>query len=106
MSTHWQWVIMIVVLALVIIIGWIAACFFRRRYIRRKEREYELRPPAAPWVNGGSGAPGPPIAPYGDGMGKGKDKEATAGMFVARPPRPARPNEKPESKRWVVTERT
>jgi hypothetical protein len=108
MSNHWQWVIMIVVLSLAIVIGWIAACLLRRRYIRRKEREYELRPPAAPWVAGVThpSAPGP--SPYVDGvMPKGKDRDS--GMFVSRPPSAARGqlNEKSDGrKKWIVKERT
>jgi uncharacterized protein YneF (UPF0154 family) len=47
LDTHWRWVIMLVVVFVAIVGGWIAACFFRRRYIRRKEKEIEMRPPVA-----------------------------------------------------------
>jgi len=99
---------MVVVLGLAIIIGWIGACLLRRRYIRRKEREYELRPPAAPWVAGATHPTAPGTAPYVDGViSKGKDRES--GMFVSRPTSMARGalNEKPEGKKkWIVKERT
>ncbi|KAF4620094.1 hypothetical protein G7Y89_g14728 [Cudoniella acicularis] len=45
----YPWVIMLVVITLAIVLGWIAACIFRRRYLRRKEREFEMRPPVVAW---------------------------------------------------------
>jgi hypothetical protein len=100
---------MIVVLTLAIIVGWIGACLLRRRYLRRKEREFELRAPAAPWVAGAAhpSAPGP--LPYGDGVvSKGKERES--GMFISRPASAmvrGAINEKSDGrKKWVVKERT
>lgn len=95
---------MIVVLALAISIGWILACFFRRRYVQRKEREYELRPPAAPWVAGDSHPREPGSNRDSVTIHKGKHKDAGAGMFAA--PGAARMSEKPNQKKWVVKERT
>jgi hypothetical protein len=105
---------MIVVLTLAIILGWIGACLLRRRYIRRKEREYELRPPIAPWVAGQPTAhPGPGMSPYGDGVvPKGKQRDSMVGggggMFVSRPASMARMSEKKGElpKKWIVKERT
>lgn len=110
MSTHYGWVIGIVVLAVVIILSWLIACFFRRRYLRKQEREFELRPPAAPWTTGtgvGVVPPGGVMAgPSGKegavGMMKGKSREAE-GMFVSRPM--GSPRERAGEK-WVVKERT
>ncbi len=96
---------MIVVLTLAITIGWILACFFRRRYVQRKEREYELRPPAAPWI-AGDAHPREPGSNRDSEIYKGKNKDAGAGMFAARPPSAARMSEKPNQKKWVVKERT
>jgi hypothetical protein len=99
---------MIVVISLAIILGWIGACLLRRRYLRHREREFELRPPPAPWVAGTThpSAPGP--LPYGDGvMTKGKDREG--GMFVSRPANAVLGtiNEKSDGrKKWIVKERT
>ena len=38
---------MLVVIVVVIVGTWIAACVFRRRYLRNKEREIEMLPPIA-----------------------------------------------------------
>ncbi|TAQ88118.1 hypothetical protein B7494_g3586 [Chlorociboria aeruginascens] len=48
-GTHWKWVIMLVVLVVAIVGGWIIACIFRKRYLSKKEREFELRPPVVAW---------------------------------------------------------
>jgi hypothetical protein len=99
---------MIVVISFAIIFGWIGACLLRRRYLRHRDRELELRPPPAPWVTGTThpSAPGP--LPYGDGVvTKGKDREG--GMFVSRPANAALGaiNEKSDGrKKWIVKERT
>ncbi|KAN0122826.1 hypothetical protein V8E51_001152 [Hyaloscypha variabilis] len=47
LSTHYKWVIMLVIIVVAIVGGWIAACYIRRRHIRRKEKEIEMRPPVA-----------------------------------------------------------
>ncbi|KUJ22693.1 uncharacterized protein LY89DRAFT_307774 [Mollisia scopiformis] len=47
LSTHYKWVIMLVVMFVVIVGTWVAACLFRRRYLRRKEKEIEMLPPVA-----------------------------------------------------------
>lgn len=100
LDRHYKWVIMLVVIVVAIVGGWIAACMLRRRYIRRKEKEIEMRPPVA-WgphqlqhATGGYN--------YGDGVvdggraGKGHaspyNKEAAA---VVTPS-----NGKRESKGW------
>lgn len=44
---HYGWVIFVVVVTLAIIGGWVSASYFRRRYLQRKEREFELRPPVS-----------------------------------------------------------
>jgi hypothetical protein len=99
---------MIVVLILAIIGGWILACLLRRRYIRKREREFELRPPATPWV-AGNGHPSATGGPYGGGAGagmKGKSKESTEGTFISRPIQSPRMGTPAGEKKWVVTERT
>jgi len=47
LSTHYKWVIMLVVMFVVIVGTWIIACLFRRRYLRKKEKEIEMLPPVA-----------------------------------------------------------
>jgi len=39
---HWRWVIFIVVVVLGIIGIWVGACVWRRRYLRKKDRQYAL----------------------------------------------------------------
>lgn len=88
LQSHVKWVIMLVVLVVVIVGGWIAACLFRRRYLKRKEREFELRPPVVAWgphqhqsSTGGYS--------YGDGivdangrpMGRGTPRAAETGQL-------------------------
>lgn len=38
---------MLVVMVVVIVGTWILACLFRRRYLRKKEKEIEMLPPVA-----------------------------------------------------------
>lgn len=47
LAGHYKWVIMLVIIIFLIVGGWIAACMLRRRYIRKKEKEFEMRPPVA-----------------------------------------------------------
>jgi len=46
-QSHYGWVIFLVVVTVAIVGGWILASYFRRRYLRKKEREFEMRPPLA-----------------------------------------------------------
>jgi hypothetical protein len=92
---------MLVIIVVAIVGGWIAACMLRRRYILKKEKEIEMRPPVA-WgphqLQGMTGGYN-----YGDGIvdqsraGKsyapGYNKEAAA---IAAPS-----NGKRESKGWL-----
>ncbi|TPX16182.1 uncharacterized protein E0L32_004177 [Thyridium curvatum] len=42
LTHHWQWVIFIVVMVVGIAGIWIGACIWRRRYLRKKDRQYAL----------------------------------------------------------------
>ncbi|GKT89272.1 integral membrane protein [Colletotrichum tofieldiae] len=42
LSNHWRWVVMLVILVVAIAGIWVGACIWRRRYLRRKDRMYEL----------------------------------------------------------------
>jgi len=46
-ATHWRWVVMIIVMAVGLASIWMGAVLLRRRYIRKKEKEIEMRPPVA-----------------------------------------------------------
>lgn len=39
LSNHWQWVVMLVVLVVVIAGIWVGACIWRRRYLKKKQRQ-------------------------------------------------------------------
>lgn len=42
LSTHYQWVIFLVIIVLAIVGIWVGACIWRRRYLRKKDRQYAL----------------------------------------------------------------
>ncbi|KAI6361574.1 hypothetical protein MCOR25_006479 [Pyricularia grisea] len=42
LSSHWQWVVFIVVVVVGISCIWIGACVWRRRYLRKRDRQYAL----------------------------------------------------------------
>jgi len=46
-DSHVKWVVMLIILAIGIPAVWIAAILLRRRYIRKRDREIEMRPPVA-----------------------------------------------------------
>jgi len=101
LGTHYKWVIMLVVIVAAIVGGWIAACLLRRRYIRRKEKEIEMRPPVA-WgphqLQGMSGG-----YDYGDGvLDTSRAGKSNAGGFHKEAAVAATPaNGKRESKGWL-----
>jgi hypothetical protein len=88
---------MIVILAIAIIGGWILACIFRKRYLRKKELNYELRPPVTPWADGRGNSP---YGGNGGGGGVDADKEANM-MTSALPEESVKPK-----KKWTVSQRT
>ncbi|RAL63029.1 hypothetical protein DID88_004114 [Monilinia fructigena] len=46
-STHVKWVAMLIVLVVGITAVWLLAFYFRKRYLRKREKEIEMRPPIA-----------------------------------------------------------
>ncbi|ATZ46454.1 hypothetical protein BCIN_01g10450 [Botrytis cinerea B05.10] len=47
LSSHAKWVAMLIVLVVGITGVWLIAFYFRRRYLRKREKEIEMRPPVA-----------------------------------------------------------
>ncbi|OAQ95514.1 integral membrane protein [Purpureocillium lilacinum] len=99
LSNHWQWVIMLVVLVVGIAGIWIGACIWRRRYLRKKDRQTSLgqkhsgsasRPSWGPAVTGSDAATPMNFAP---------DTERAA--YAAEKPRKTK-----EKKKWTVSQRT
>lgn len=96
LSTHWQWVIFIVVVVVGIAAIWTGACIWRRKYLRKKDRMYEL----------GKGLPSSvAVNAQGDLVGPGARNQpgvfmpGAAGAGLTEKP-------KKERKKWNVTERT
>ncbi|QSZ35362.1 hypothetical protein DSL72_008232 [Monilinia vaccinii-corymbosi] len=46
-SAHVKWVVMLIILVVGITTVWLLAFYFRRRYLRKREKEIEMRPPIA-----------------------------------------------------------
>lgn len=89
---------------IVVVVGlgaiWIGAILLRRRYIRKKEKEIEMRPPVAWGPHQMQGATGG----YGDGVvdtNGGAAKEARSQAFVT----PADASGKRQSKGWLKKSR-
>jgi cytoskeletal protein RodZ len=101
LSSHYQWVIFLVIMVVAIVGIWVGACVWRKRYLRNRDRQYALGTNLAHATESGrvipnSGNPGDLQAPG-------------AGMFDPAPISSAGVyNEKPkkEKKKWVVKHRT
>ncbi|KAH7150389.1 hypothetical protein B0J13DRAFT_287876 [Dactylonectria estremocensis] len=112
LSNHYQWVIMLVILVVGIAGIWIGACIWRRRYLRKKDRQRSLgqkhsgsasHPSWGPGVGSGSVA-----APHDPGYDSQRNSHAilTANTPVATPPLVQEKSAPKNKKRWVVNERT
>ena len=117
-SNHWQWVIFLVVMIVAIVGIWVGACLWRRRYIRKKDRQTFLaqkhsgsasRPSWGPGIEGSTGPSSTPT-PYDPAYDAQRN---TQGVFTPTPgaaaaalaEKPA-PKPKKDRKRWIVKERT
>jgi hypothetical protein len=102
-STHWKWVVMIIVIFFAMIVIWVGAVLLKRRYNRKKERAMEMKPPVA-WgphqmQHSTSGYS------YGDGI---VDASGSGGAKEARSMTPAMATPasgKRESKGWLKKNR-
>ncbi|ORY60199.1 uncharacterized protein BCR38DRAFT_412384 [Pseudomassariella vexata] len=99
LSTHWKWVIMIVIVVVGIAGIWIGACIWRRKYLKKKDRMYEL----------GKGLPSTvAVNTEGNLVGPGVKRGAgQPGMFMSGHTDGAY-TEKPKKsrKKWNVSQRT
>jgi hypothetical protein len=103
LSTHYQWVIFLVVVVVAIAGIWIGACIWRRKYLRKKDRQYALGKRLAHVTGSGRVAPNASQAASIHVPGAGMFQPApisSAGVYGG--------SEKPkkEKKKWVVKERT
>ncbi|KAF9873813.1 integral membrane protein [Colletotrichum karsti] len=98
LSNHWRWVVMLVILVVAIAGIWVGACIWRRRYLRRKDRMYEL---------GKHAHKGPSGIIAGSGVDVNNAGLATGPGSFMPGPAAAPYEEKPkEKKKWTVTQRT
>ncbi|TQV90427.1 hypothetical protein V2A60_010420 [Cordyceps javanica] len=100
-SNHWQWVIMLVVLIVVIAGVWIGACIWRRRYLRRKDRQTSL----GQKQSGSASRPswGPTTMPTSD---SGAPMNYSGGAEAAYPKFESTEKPPKQKKKWTVTSRT
>ncbi|KAI0890101.1 uncharacterized protein GGS22DRAFT_8486 [Annulohypoxylon maeteangense] len=100
LSTHWKWVIMIVIIVVGIAGIWTGACIWRRKYLKKKDRMYELGKglPSSVAVNTQGNLVGP---------GARDSNYSSQGAFMSGSGN-AGYTEKPkkERKKWTVTSRT
>ncbi|KAK0657069.1 hypothetical protein B0T16DRAFT_51210 [Cercophora newfieldiana] len=101
LSTHYQWVIFLVIMVVAIVGIWVGACVWRKRYLRTRDRQYALGTNLAHATESGRVVPN---------SGNDGDLQApSAGMFDPAPISSAGVyNEKPrkEKKKWTVKQRT
>ena len=93
---------MLVVMVVGLTAIWVGAVLLRRRYLRKKEKEIEMRPPVAWGPHQLQGATGGYA--YGDGVVDGRGgaaKEARSQAVVT----PADATGKRESKGWLTKNR-
>lgn len=87
---------MIVIVVVGIAGIWIGACIWRRKYLKKKDRMYEL----------GKGLPSTvAVNAQGKLVGPGAPKSGEPGVFMAGAPA-ATEKPKKERKKWNVTQRT
>jgi len=128
LSNHWQWVIFLVIMVVAIIGIWIGACIWRRRYLRKKDRQFSLgqkhsgsasHPSWGPGIGPDAEAPPSEAAPAGYDSQRNSHAILTPGnVGTSVPPGAPVPvaaadtavaTEKPKGKnkkRWIVKERT
>ncbi|KAM5347878.1 hypothetical protein ACJ41O_007702 [Fusarium nematophilum] len=112
-SNHWQWVIMLVILVVGIAAIWVGACLWRRRYLRRKDRQSSLGQKHSGSASRPSWGPGMEASETGANMpydpAAADSNRNSAGVFMPGAAVAATTTEKPpkkEKKRWIVRDRT
>jgi hypothetical protein len=97
-SNHWQWVIMLVVLVVGIAGIWVGACIWRRRHLKKKDRQSTLPQKQSGSVSHPSW--GPDMAPGAANGGPGVFMPGSTAS-------PAPVEEKSKGKKkWTVSQRT
>lgn len=95
---HYQWVIFLVVMVVAIVGIWVGACIWRRRYLRKRDRQYALGTNLAHATESGRVVP--------NGSNAGSIHRPGAGMFDPAPLSSAGVyNEEKHKKKWGFKER-
>ncbi|KAK3362314.1 hypothetical protein B0T25DRAFT_512550 [Lasiosphaeria hispida] len=100
-STHYQWVIFLIIMVVAVIGIWVGACIWRRRYLRKKDRQYALGANLAHATESGRVVPNDSNAGSLHVPGATMFQPAplsSAGVYHEKP--------KKEKKKWIVRERT
>lgn len=107
LSTHYQWVIFLVVVVVAIVGIWTGACVWRRRYLRKRDRQYALGKRLAHATESGRVVPNASNAGSVHVPGAGLFNPAplsAAGIYDEE--KLARKQSRKEKKKWNVTQRT
>lgn len=101
LSNHYQWVIFLVIMIVAIVGIWVGACIWRKRYLRKRDRQYALGTNLAHATESGRVVP--------NDSQQGSIHVPQPGMFEPAPIESAgvygeKPKEK--KKKWRVRERT
>lgn len=106
-SNHWQWVIMIVVLVVGITAIWVGACIWRRRYLKKKDRQSHLIQKHSGSASRPSWGPGMEASESGGIPYDDESNRNSHGLMLPGAAAGAPVEEKPkEKKRWTVRDRT
>ncbi|KAL0475145.1 hypothetical protein QR685DRAFT_577863 [Neurospora intermedia] len=96
-DNHYQWIIFLVIIVVAIVGIWIGACFWRRAYLRKRDRRYALNQNLAHTTESGRVVPNDGVHVPGATMfSPAPIAEAT--VFDEKP--------KKTKKKWTVNERT
>lgn len=98
-DNHYQWVIFLVIMVVAIVGIWVGACFWRRRYLRKKDQRYALSKNLARATESGRVVPN-------TGSAGSIPHVPAAGMFDPAPISSAGVYEDKPRKKWTVRDRT
>jgi hypothetical protein len=68
LSSHWKWIVMLVIMVVGITAIWIGACFWRRHHLKKKERAHQLGKKGGPQAPAGAASWAPGTAPPPNGV--------------------------------------
>ncbi|KAK7429967.1 hypothetical protein QQZ08_003589 [Neonectria magnoliae] len=108
-SNHWQWVIFLVILVVAIAGIWIGACIWRRRYLRKKDRQLSLGQKHSGSASHPSWGPGigpDAVTTHDPAYDSQRNSHAILTSTSATAPVQEKAPKTKDKKRWIVSERT